>query len=371
MSKQVPYFSFTSAPRGLKSKWKSAAAEVIDNGQFIGGHFVTKFESEFGKFLKCKNVVGVGNGLDGLAIALKSLGVGKGDTVAVPAHTFIACWLAIEQVGATPVGIDVDERGLIDLDELESIFPTPRAVIPVHLHGAMVDMERLSKWAANFDVLVVEDASQAHGASQHEVFSGAWGDAGVFSLYPSKNLGAAGDAGIIVFKNRRFAEVARSIRSYGSNPDDKYDHVIAGMNSRLDPIQAAILSVNLSFLESWNKSRIEIAEHYSSQLDGKIQILQDMTCESVRHHFPILVANPHDVGRFLQENGIGTERHYPNLASSEYFRFNQMPEKYFKKSDFITSRTLSLPISPWHTFKEIDYVCEILLLGLRKGLIKE
>ena len=113
MSKQVPYFSFTSAPRGLKSKWKSAVAEVIDNGQFIGGYFVTKFESEFGKFLKCENVVGVGNGLDGLAIALKSLGVGKGDTVAVPAHTFIACWLAIEQVGATRVGIDDDENGLI------------------------------------------------------------------------------------------------------------------------------------------------------------------------------------------------------------------------------------------------------------------
>jgi dTDP-3-amino-3,4,6-trideoxy-alpha-D-glucose transaminase len=370
MSKQVPYFSFDSAPRGLKSKWKSAVADVINDGHFIGGYFVSKFESDFGKFMKCKNVVGVGNGLDGLAIALKSLGVGKGDTVVVPAHTFIACWLAIEQVGATPVGVDVDENGLIELDELESISPTPRAVIPVHLHGAMVDMERLTNWAEKFGVLVIEDASQAHGASQNGVLSGAWGDAGVFSLYPSKNLGAAGDAGVIIFRNSQIAEVARSIRSYGSNPEDKYDHVIAGMNSRLDPIQAAILSVNLTFLESWNNTRIAIAELYSSQLDGKIQILQDSACKSVRHHFPILVAKPQDVSRFLQECGIGTERHYPKLASSEYFRINQMPDKYFKKSDFITSRTLSLPISPWHTFKEIEYVCETLNLGLRKGLIK-
>ena len=225
MYKKVPYFSFAMTPEELKTKWKVAAASVIDQGIFIGGQLVSEFESEFAKFLGVEESVGVGNGLDGLTIALKSLGIGEGNVVAVPAHTFIACWLAIDLVGATPIGVDVDESGLIDLGKLKEMDVRIDAVMPVHLHGAMVDMGDLMSWASERQIKVIEDASQAHGALQRGKYAGTFGDAGVFSLYPSKNLGAAGDAGIVTFQNAIYSSVARSIRSYGSNPNNKYNHL--------------------------------------------------------------------------------------------------------------------------------------------------
>lgn len=370
VSRNVPYFSFSMAPEDLKTNWKNALGSVVDTGVFIGGPQVLEFETEFSRFLGVQESVGVGNGLDGLTIALKALGIGKGHLVAVPAHTFIACWLAIDIVGATAIGIDVDECGLIDLNKLKKLSIEIDAVMPVHLHGAMVDMRELMTWASEKQIKVIEDASQAHGALQDGKYAGTWGDAGVFSLYPSKNLGAAGDAGIIIFRDSANSVIARSIRSYGSNPQNKYDHRILGMNSRLDPIQAAILSVNLPLLNNWNEKRNVLGQRYSLRLSGTFRILQDESHNSIRHHYPILVSNPTESIEYLNNFGIGVERHYPELAAKAYNRLRDLPGQSFAIAEAISTRTISLPISQWHTLEDVDYVCDILLAGNEEGVIR-
>ena len=370
MTKEVPYFSFSMAPTELKSKWKNALGKVIDLGVFIGGRQVSDFESEFSEFLGVQESVGVGNGLDGLTIALKTLGIGPGHNVAVPAHTFIACWLAIDLVGATAIGIDVDASGLIDIDKLKNCDVKIDAVMPVHLHGAMVDMQELVTWTSAKQIKIIEDASQAHGAVLQGKYAGTWGDAGVFSLYPSKNLGAAGDAGIIIFKELAHSVEARSIRSYGSNPQNKYDHRIPGMNSRLDPMQAAILSVNLPFLDMWNETRITLGSRYTSRLSGTFRILQDESYCSVRHHYPVLVSNVSDSIEFLSKFGVGVERHYPEVAASAFQRFKDLPKLNFENAEAISRQTISLPISQWHTLDDVDYVCDALLAGYTSGVIR-
>ena len=370
MKIEIPYFSFKKAPKTLKEEWKEAISHVIEQGQFIGGETVELFESEWAKSIGTLHAVGVGNGLDGLAIALRVLGIGEGKTVAVPAHTFIASWLAIKLAGADPIGVDVDENGLLDLDKLFLLNEIPDAVMPVHLHGAMVDMPRLSKWAKQKGVKIVEDASQAHFASVGSKYAGAWSDAGVFSLYPSKNFGAIGDAGIINFHNQEYANFAKSIRNYGSEISNKYFHKIPGVNSRLDSVQAAVLSVNHKYLSDWNKHRINLGKIYSEKLNPNFHILQSEALNSVRHHFPILVNDPTKVCNYLLENGIGTDRHYPEIAANTYYKFYNKEPSIFKNAKNITERVISLPISQWHSTSEIEIVCEILNEGLDSGKIK-
>lgn len=370
MKIEIPYFSFKKAPKTLKEEWKEAISHVIEQGQFIGGEAVELFESEWAKSIGTSHAVGVGNGLDGLTIALRVLGIGEGKTVAVPAHTFIASWLAIKLTGADPIGVDVDQHGLLDLEKLFSLHKIPDAVMPVHLHGAMVDMPRLSKWAKQKEVKIVEDASQAHFASVDSKYAGAWSDAGVFSLYPSKNFGAIGDAGIINFHNKEYANFAKSIRSYGSEINNKYFHKIPGVNSRLDSVQAAVLSVNQKYLSDWNRHRINLGKIYSEKLKPNFHILQSEALNSVRHHFPILVNNPTKVCEYLLENGIGTDRHYPEVAANTYYKFYDKEPNIFKNAKNITERVISLPISQWHSTSEIEIVSEILNKGLDSGKIK-
>ena len=371
MKTEIPYFSFQKAPKSLIDEWKLVISNVIDQGQFIGGETVELFENEWAESIGTPYAVGVGNGLDGLAIALHVLGIGEGKTVAVPAHTFIASWSAIDIAGATPIGVDVDENGLLDLDKLFSHKVIPDAVMPVHLHGAMVDMPRLSKWAKENGVKIIEDASQAHLASIDSKYAGAWSDAGVFSLYPSKNLGAIGDAGIINFHNEKDANLAKSIRSYGSEPGNKYLYQRPGVNSRLDSIQAAVLRVNLRYLSGWNKNRIALGKIYSEKLDKRFHILQSEKLNSVRHHFPILVSDPVAIGKYLLENGIGTERHYPEIAAEINSRFHKATAGVFESAQNITGHVISLPISQWHSSSEIEIVCDVLNKGLDSGKIKQ
>ena len=198
---EIDFFSYKSAPADLKKEWQLAISEVIDSGQFIGGAAVSNFENEWSQYLGIGHAVGVGNGYDALVIALKALEIGAGDFVAVPSHTFIATWLAVDAVGATPIGIDCDASGLMDLDLLDKESVLFSAVIPVHMHGQMIDMQQLMNWARKNNTKVIEDCAQAHGASIHGKKSGTWGDIGAFSFYPTKNLGAIGDAGALVTDN--------------------------------------------------------------------------------------------------------------------------------------------------------------------------
>jgi len=356
---KVEFFSFNAAPESLKQEWKEAISRVVDSGQFVGGPSVTGFENEWSLYLDIKYSVGVGNGYDALVIALKALEIGHGDFVAVPSHTFIATWLAVAAVGAIPIGIDCDQQGLLDLHILENEQTEITAVIPVHMHGQMVDMPRLMKWAKQRGVKVIEDCSQAHGAEIAGKKSGTWGDIGAFSFYPTKNLGALGDAGIIVTNNQEIAERVRSFANYGSMPRNKYEYQYLGVNSRLDPIQAALLTVNLKYLDSWNNVRKNVAEKYSKSLSQLGIPLFRKSEESIFHHY-ISISESRDLTRnLLQARGVNTEIHYPECAENNFKKLTKLEYKRTSPISIeLAKKTLSLPISPWIKESEIEYVID-------------
>jgi dTDP-4-amino-4,6-dideoxygalactose transaminase len=249
----------------------------------------------------------------------------------------------------------------LDLDLLEKIPEVPRAVIPVHMHGQMVNMHRLTSWAKSRSVFVVEDCAQAHGAQLDGRYAGSWGDIGAFSFYPTKNLGALGDAGALVTNDDEVAIRIRSIGNYGSSPGEKYHYILPGVNSRLDPIQASILSVNLRYLDIWNNRRREIASGYLEAVKsiGISHIEADIM--SVWHHFPILVNTRDEIALTLNSRGIGTEIHYPKSAYRNYASIMGVQEtENFPMSDLIAKHILSLPMSPWMNNSEFSRVIEIL-----------
>jgi dTDP-4-amino-4,6-dideoxygalactose transaminase len=359
---EIPFFSLRKVPDSLKGEWLSVISQVVEGGQFIGGPQVRKFEENWAAHVGVKYAIGVGNGLDGLVIALRVLGIGPGDTVAVPAHTFIATWNAVKLVGATPIGIDVDDLGLIDLDILESLEIDVKCVIPVHMHGAMVDMQRLSTWAKKKQIFLIEDASQAHLSTISGLRAGQAADVGVFSLYPTKNLGALGDAGIVVTDDGDLASKIRSIANYGASSDDKYVHEVFGVNSRLDPIQAAILNINLGFLDAWNARRKEIAQLYIANVNehSSLKIMNKSLLSSVWHHFPIVSDERDRLLLHLKSSGISSEIHYPRTAAEEYFEITGLAKIDFPRAQRLAKTILSLPISPWHSDDEILKVCDVL-----------
>ena len=370
---KVDFFSFNSAPQSLKQEWKKAISKVLDSGQFIGGTSVTTFEKEWSEYLGLSHTVGVGNGYDALVIGLKALEIGPGDFVAVPSHTFIATWLAVTAVGATPIGIDCDDRGLMDIDLLESEETLLAAVIPVHMHGQMVDMQRLMKWAQTKNVKVIEDCAQAHGAEIFGKKSGTWGDIGAFSFYPTKNLGAIGDAGAISTNNKDIANFVRSIANYGSVRNNKYEYQFLGLNSRLDPIQAAVLNVNLKHLDSWNNTRKDIAQRYSKGLTELGIPLFRNSEESIFHHYISISENRNKSRSLLQDKGISTEIHYPECAESSFKKITNMDSNRRTPTAIeLAKKTISLPISPWIKEAEIDYVInQISRESIRRSFISE
>jgi dTDP-4-amino-4,6-dideoxygalactose transaminase len=354
---KVEFFSFKNAPDSLKEEWEAATREVIASGQFIGGPYVTKFETEWANYLGVNHAIGVGNGYDAIVVALKILGIGEGNLVAIPSHTFVATWLAVAAVGATPVGIDCNASGLMDLDLLQSHKSKFSAVIPVHMHGQMVDMPTLVSWANTSGVKVIEDCAQAHGARIDGKLAGTWGDFGAFSFYPTKNLGALGDAGTLVTNDASLASRARSYANYGSAPGNKYEYQFQGINSRLDPIQAAVLSVNLKYLDTWNAKRKEIAGIYLESLQplGIKTLLIER--DSVFHHFIVESERREVTRKLLEDAGIKTEIHYPEAAQTSFSKFskNYISEEH-KQASILAKKTLSLPISPWMNLTDIDLV---------------
>jgi dTDP-4-amino-4,6-dideoxygalactose transaminase len=361
MSK-VDFFSFKEAPDSLQQEWQVAIREVLDSGQFIGGAHVSNFENEWANYLGAEHAIGVGNGYDAIVVGLKILGIGEGDIVAVPSHTFIATWLAVDAVGATPIGIDCNQYGLIDLEELESHVLDFAAVIPVHMHGQMVDMPRLMAWAKKNNVKVVEDCAQAHGARIDGKLAGTWGDFGAFSFYPTKNLGAIGDAGSLVTNDESLANQARSFVNYGSTQGNKYEYQLRGINSRLDPIQAAVLSVNLGYLDSWNARRREIAKIYMDSFKESGITFLPIQRDSVFHHFVLLSENRDITRKLLEAAGIKTEIHYPESANKSFSKFqeNFLAELSNIASTFART-TLSIPISPWMTDSSVHTVVNAVL----------
>ena len=357
----IPFYDLSQVPEQVQEEWLSAIDLVIKSGRYVNGPTVTLFESNWSNLVGTKYAIGVGNGLDGLSIALEAMGIGDGDLVAVPAHTFIASWIAIDRVGAIPVGIEVNELGLLDVQELSRLKEAPKAVMPVHMHGTMCDMPEIMKWAKTHSVKVIEDASQSHFAKSNGTSVGAFGDVGVFSLYPTKNLGALGDAGIVVTNNLEIAESVREKANYGSSKNNKYLHTSLGSNSRLDSIQAAILDINLRYAGKWNEKRREIAKRYQQECEKlNIKVLQNVTEINVFHHFVVQTKKRDTCRDFLSERGIQTEIHYPKNAALEYAEIKGLEYVGYPIAEKISETSISLPLSPWMTLQDIQRVVIVL-----------
>lgn len=359
--KSIPFFSFHNAPQSLKCEWLQAIEDCINEGVFIRGGQVELFERNWAAVNGVGYALGVSNGQDALILALRALGIKAGDKVAVPAHTFIATHNAIVEVGATPVSVDVNQYGLLSAEALEGIKPRPNALIAVHMHGMMCEMDQIIEWAKSNKVLVVEDCSQAHLANQKGALAGTLGDIGVFSCYPTKNLGALGDAGVVITNSQALYEKMKSLGNYGSNLQNKYEHKEFGLNNRLDEIQAAVLNVNLKYLSKWNERRREIAaQYYEGLKDLEIEFLQPLFPNNVWHHFCILTENRDLLREKLLHLGIHTEIHYPKLAATECESYAGLQSGQYPIANILASKTLSLPISQWHKDQDILQVISAL-----------
>ncbi len=352
---KVDFYSTTSMPESLKNDYTRIFRHALDNDSLIDGASCRNFEDAFAQYLAVPYLLGVGNGFDALKIGLQALGVTSGDRVAVPAHTFIATWYAILAIGALPVGVDVTPNGQIDLDNLEQLQEL-KAVIPVHMHGTHCDMARLTNWAAAHKILVLEDCAQAAGLEIQGKKAGSWGDAAAFSFYPTKNLFALGDGGAIAFKDPTAYELARSLSRYGTANGNKYVHTRLGQNSRLDTIQAAFLTHSLPILNEWNYARMQIAKSYSEHFHSLL-FDSSSTGNHIFHHFVVKLNNRNSGRLSLKEGGVATEVHYPIPAGIEA---GGEKSSGFETTWMLSNHGLSLPISPWQTIAETNYVREIL-----------
>jgi dTDP-4-amino-4,6-dideoxygalactose transaminase len=346
----------------FKTKVDKAIKEVLNSGQYIMGNKLKKFEKEFAKYIGVKYCIGVANGLEALQISLMALNIGKGDEVITVANTFIATALAISNVGAKPVLVDCDEYFLINIDEIENVITSKtKAIIPVHLFGQVVNMDKLNKLAKKYKLKIIEDAAQAHGAKFNGRKAGSFGDLGCFSFYPTKNLGAYGDGGAITTNSKELYKKCLRLRNYGS--DVKYIHEINGLNSRLDEIQAAILSIKLPYLDSFVKRRNEIANLYRINLEDKIgtTVLHNIQKNSLHgyHQFVILAICRDELKKYLKSKGVNTLIHYPipihrQKVYSEYNNLN------FLRSDYFAKSILSLPIDPFMKDSEVKHICKLI-----------
>ncbi len=358
----IPFVDLKAQYHGLKEEMDRAIAEVVENTAFVGGARVAAFEKQFAAYVESEHCVSCANGTEAIEIALRALGIGPGDEVLVPANSFIATSEAVTAAGATVVFVDNEPRHYtIDLeDAARKITSRTRAIIPVHLYGHPADMDAVLALAAEHGLRVVEDTAQAHGARYRGRRVGSIGDAGTFSFYPGKNLGAYGDGGAMVFRDEEVAARARLIANHGSVV--KYHHEVEGRNSRLDGIQAAVLSVKLPHLDAWNRLRREHAAAYSkllAEFDGvEIPLVADWA-EPVFHLYVVRVADRDGLQKRLGDRGVATGIHYPiALPLLEAYRHLGHTADDFPVAAAQTPRLLSLPMFAELTDDMIAHVAE-------------
>ena len=365
----VPFYDLSAEVSGKSSEILGAFKSVLDSGQFIGGAVVEQFESEFASFNGVQFCAGVGNGLDAIRLILEALDIGPGDEVIVPNFTFYATWLAVMQVGARPVFVDVlaDSAGLNPVLIEERISSRTKAILVVHLYGIPAQMSAIMEIAQRHRLQVVEDCAQAHGANVNGKLVGSFGIAGAFSFYPTKNLGALGDAGAIITDSEEILNFVKSRRSYGYGAS-KYEHVDFGWNSRLDPLQAAVLSQKLHRLEESNGRRRQIAEKYLDALGSRSEkVVGERASNSVWHHFVIKANRRESLRSFLHDRGVSTDIHYPYFNQDTPAVVNYLSQ-FHEETNLpmatvgmgLSANVVSLPIGPWMSDSQVVYVSQVL-----------
>lgn len=345
-----------------KEEYDKAVIQTLESGWYILGKQVEKFEENFSKFIESKYCVGLNSGLDALILAFRALEMKDQDEVIVPANTYIASVLGITENGATPVFVEPDEFYNIDVDKIEEkINEKTKAILVVHLYGQAANMSKIKEIADKYHLYLVEDCAQSHGARFKGKTTGSWGDIGCFSFYPTKNLGAFGDAGAIVTDNEALNSKIKMLRNYGSQV--KYQNELPGINSRLDEIQAALLNVKLSHYEELRKERENIIKIYLNDINNDKVILPKTMqgSEHVWHQFVVQTMDRDHFKSYLEKEGIGTAIHYPippHLSRAyEYLGY--------KKGDFLITESyadtiISLPLYDGMTIEETKYVVEVI-----------
>jgi dTDP-4-amino-4,6-dideoxygalactose transaminase len=347
----------------LQPEIDDSVLRVLRSGQYIGGQEVEHFEESFAEYVGAKFCIGVGNGLDALNLSLIAHDIGPGDEVIVPAHTFIATWLAVTRCGASPVPVDTEAGGFnFDLGKVEAAMSSKtKAVIPVHLYGVPVDLTELRRLTSPRGIIIIDDAAQACGsvldghrvgASELEADCSAW------SFYPGKNLGAFGDAGAVTTSDPEIAKRLRMLGNYGSQR--KYQHEILGVNSRLDPVQAAVLNVKLPYLDMWNEERAKIAETYSDELSPVVVTPQVGSDIKTNWHLYVIRTKHRDALRsWLSENSVGTGIHYPTPPALHPPFVESHRQYELAETEEICKEILSLPMGPHLDQRALARVIEL------------
>ena len=357
--KGVPFLELITPHIELEQELMDAVKGVLRSGVFVGGRVLEQFESEFAEFCGAKYCVGVSSGTDALRFALIAAGIGRGDVVVTVPNTFVATIEAILQVGATPAFVDIDPQTFnMSVDALREYLQeqsgrSVKAIIPVHLYGQMCDMDPIMTLAQQYDLMILEDACQAHGAEYFSAKSGSWlkagsiGKAAAFSFYPGKNLGACGEAGAVTTNDAELAQRVRIIRDHGQNK--KYHHLIEGYNGRLDALQAAILRIKLPHLKQWNEKRRNVAEIYNELLKGA-QVktpIEPRWSQGIYHLYVVRLERRDEVQKYLAQRDIQTGLHYPvPLHLQEAYLNVGYHEGDFPVTEQLAREILSLPMYP-------------------------
>jgi dTDP-4-amino-4,6-dideoxygalactose transaminase len=361
----VPFLDISGGNAEVADEVRAGWEVLLGNGQFVGGEAVTRFESEWAAYCGTDYAVGVANGTDALHLVLRGLGIGPGDEVIVPANTFVATAEAIVLAGARPRFADVDDGTLLLTAETLKAAATPatKAVIPVHLYGQLPDMTEIASIAESLGLILIEDAAQAQGATWAGQRAGSFGVAGCFSFYPGKNLGAFGDAGAIVTSDAGLTDRLRSIRDHGRMQGDHghYSHGVIGMNSRLDGVQAVVLSAKLRRLDGWNAKRRELMAEYRRWIDpGVARLVAELPDGAGVHHLAVVQVNDRDrVRKELAGQGIGTGIHYP-VPCHLMDPYKEFADGSLPVAEAAANRQLSLPMFPHLTEADVRRVAEAL-----------
>ncbi len=356
--KKINYLDFQKEVQIYKKEYLVAIQKVLESGSYILSKEVKNFEDKFAKYVRVKYCIGTANGLEAIQIALMGYGIGQDDEVITTPVSAVATTLAILAVGATPVFADVNEKGQIDINQIENLITgKTKAILPVDLYGQPCDLNIIKKICKKYKLFLIEDACQAHGATFKNMKLGTFGNVGCFSFYPTKNLGAFGDGGALVTNDARLDKIYRELRDYGQQ--SKYIHTRYGLNSRLDELHAALLNVRLKYLDSNNNKRKKIAKRYIKDLKGvrELEIILPKNVEDSNFHLFVIKTKKRDsLMNFLKSHGVPSLIHYPVTIPDQPMFGNKYKSLKISNARKFVSEILSLPCYPFMNLSDVDYI---------------